>query len=85
MRFYKIIQNGFLECVGQGLDGEEITEQEYNDLLAIIRNKPADPEGYIYRINEANEYVLVEAPPAPPEAPLSADELVEILLGGEDE
>ena len=46
MRFYKIIQNGFLECVGQGLDGEEITEQEYNDLLAIIElaNTPLPPE-----------------------------------------
>ena len=40
MRYYKQIdENGQLILIGTGLGGEEITEDEYNDLLTEIRSK----------------------------------------------
>ena len=40
MRYYKQVdENGQLILIGTGLGGEEITEDEYNDLLTEIRSK----------------------------------------------
>lgn len=39
MRFFKIIQNYSVTAIGTGPGGTEITEAEYNTLLAEIRAK----------------------------------------------
>lgn len=39
MRYYKIIESGKLLAIGTGTGGTEITEAEYNELLATIREK----------------------------------------------
>ena len=39
MRFFKIIQNYSVTAIGTGPGGTEITESEYNTLLAEIRAK----------------------------------------------
>ena len=39
MRFFKIIQNYSVTAIGTGPGGTEITESEYNALLAEIREK----------------------------------------------
>ena len=39
MRYFKIIKNGSLIAIGTGPGGTEITEAEYNALLAEIREK----------------------------------------------
>lgn len=65
MRYYKIINNGYIIAVGSGSGGMEITEAEYNNLLAVIRNKPIAPDGYDYRLREDLEWELVELPPMP--------------------
>ena len=41
MRYYKLIENDTLIAIGTGYGGTEITEEEYNDLLAEIREKAA--------------------------------------------
>lgn len=38
----------------------EITEEKYNDILEIIKNKPVPPEGYDYRLNDALEWEAYE-------------------------
>lgn len=85
MRYYKELQNGYILTVGYGsLDGIEITEEEYNTLLGLILNKPTAPNGYEYWLTESGEYELHEAEPMPEPEP-TADELLDILFGGEDE
>ena len=39
MRYYKIIDSSKLLAIGTGYGGTEITEVEYNTLLAEIREK----------------------------------------------
>ena len=41
MRYFKIIKNNSLTAIGTGSGGTEITEAEYNGLLAEIREKAA--------------------------------------------
>ena len=47
----------------------------------MIADRPTAPEGYAYMIqDDPREWVLVELPPEDPD--LTADEAMEILLGG---
>ena len=82
MRYYKKIRNGYLGIIGTGAGGIEITEQEYNALLDLIRNKPAPPDNtHDYRITEAGEYEFVEVEPIPEPTEATADEVLDILRG----
>ena len=81
--FYKIVSDGFVD--GFGTNGNdsviEITETEYNDLMAFFETMPTAPVGKTYRMKENPlEWVLVDAPEDDPD--LDAAELLDILLGG---
>lgn len=96
MRFFAQYNNsGKLLAVGTGNGGEEITEAEYNALLSEIREKaafvnklysgeitidevPADWQEEIQR--RVDERIAAEG--AAEEQDISAEEALEILLGG---
>lgn len=95
MRFFKIIQNYSVTAIGTGPGGTEITESEYNALLAEIREKadlvdklydgeitidevPADWQEEIQR--RVDERIAAEG--AVEEQDISAEEALDILLGG---
>lgn len=50
MRYYKTVDADFIVSVGTGSGGEEITENEYTEILETIRNKPTAREGFDYRL-----------------------------------
>ncbi len=50
MRYYKNIDSNYIIAVGTGSGGDEIGEQEYNEILAIISNKPIAHDGFDYRL-----------------------------------
>lgn len=61
---YKYINDGYIIGVGSGAGaGEPITEDEYNEILNKINNRPFAPEGFTYRLTTALEWELVELPP----------------------
>lgn len=62
--------------------GEEITETKYNEILSMLRNRPTAPDGFAYRLTRELEWELYEAP-VEEEPELTADEALEIILGGE--
>ena len=96
MRFFAQYNNsGKLLAIGTGNGGEEITEAEYNSLLAEIREKaalvdklyigeitidevPADWQEEIQR--RVDERIAAEG--SADEQDISAEEALEILLGG---
>lgn len=98
MRYYAIYnENGKLIAIGTGLGGTEITEAEYNALLLEIRAKaelveklysgeitiddvPAEWQEEIQR--RVDERIAAEGEAA--EQDISADEALEIILGGAD-
>ena len=85
MRYYKDIQNGFIAAIGTGGGGVEITETEYESILAVIRNKPARTETTDYHLREDLTWEEYERIEPPDESEPSAEEVVDILLGGSDD
>lgn len=80
MRYYKIIENGYLVGIGTGAGGIEITEKEYNSILAHIQSCPIAEEGYGYRLKEDLTWELYELPIVPEEE-ISSDELMTMIEG----
>lgn len=63
MRYYKIVQDGYIMIVGTGAGGTEITAEEYASIMAIIVAKPTPPEGYGYKLTTALTWEQYELPP----------------------
>ena len=96
MRYYaQYNDNGKLLAIGTGYGGEEITEAEYNALLSEIREKAAMvdklysgeiaiddvPEDWREEIlHRVDERIAAEG--SAEEQDISAEEALEILLGG---
>ena len=78
MRYYKIIENGYLVGIGTGVGGIKITEEEYNSILAHIQSCPIAEEGYGYRLKEDLTWELYELPIVPEEE-ISSDELMTMI------
>lgn len=65
MRYYKIIEDGYVLSIGTGSGGSEITKEEYDNLLSVIRSAPIAESGYQYRLKADLTWELVELPPEP--------------------
>lgn len=63
MRYYKQIENDYLLSIGTGPGGEEITAEEYAQILDTIRSRPTAEAGYGYRLKTDLTWELVELPP----------------------
>ena len=95
MRYFKIIEDDCLLSIGTGSGGTEITETEYNTLLAEIREKAAlvdklysgeiaideVPTDWQEEIQRrVDERIAAEG--SAEEQDISAEEALDILLGG---
>ena len=79
----KIIVDGYILGVAEATEGEEITEEEYNELTEIFHEKPVR-EGYAHKLREDLTWEEHEVEPEPVDE-ISADEALEILFGGDGE
>lgn len=62
MMYFKTIINNFILGVGTTTRAtrNEITEEEYNTISAIMREKPIAPDGYDYKLKIDLTWELVE-------------------------
>ena len=84
MRYYKQTSNNYIIAIGTGYGGMKISEAEYNEIMAIIQNRPA-AEGKGYRLKTDLTWEEYDLPPEPEpsdEDELSDTEALNILLGG---
>lgn len=51
MRYFKIVNDGYIICVGKGSMGTEITQTEYNNIINAISAKQT-VDGFTYRLKE---------------------------------
>lgn len=63
--FYKVIENSIITMIGQSTVipsfSDEITEEEYNQIMEVIKNKPQDTLESVYRLSaETSQYVACE-------------------------
>ena len=85
MRYNKQTSNNYILAIGTGYGGTEITEAEYNEIMAIIQNHPT-AEGKGYRLKADLTWEEYDLPPEPEpsdEDEISAEEALDIILGGE--
>lgn len=80
MRFYKQVNNGYVSTVGIGNGFEEITENEYSEIVSIIASKPQETTVVGYRLTADLTWESYEKEPIP-EADPDAEEALAILLG----
>ena len=81
MRYYKIIDNGYIKAVGTGASGVEISEAEYSSLLSVINNKPQDTQTTWYRLREDLTWEAYPAPPVEEDDDTALPEDYENALG----
>ena len=81
--YYKQIEENILIAIGkskaisEGLT--EITEEEYNNILSVIRNKPDDTETIIYKLHaDTLEYVEYDRPEEP--TPIETDPVIDSII-----
>ena len=85
MKYVIYIEEGYITAIGTGSSGTEITEEEYNNILNIIRNKPPRTDTTDYRLKEDLTWEPYDAGPIPDPEPTDADyaEIGRILMGVE--
>lgn len=81
MRYYKTVEDGLIVAVGKGAGNIEITEEEYTKLMALVKDRPAAPEGFEYALTEEAKWELCEIP-AVKDPELSDGEALKIIMGG---
>lgn len=83
MRFFKLIENGYILGIGKGNIGEEIAEDEYNAIIAKLSEKPQRTETIDYRLKEDLTWESYEVEPTPPmpEPEPTSDEILDIFMG----
>ena len=82
MRFYKNINGNYITAVGTGCGGTEITESEYNSILAVIRTKPSRTDTTDYHLTTDLTWEAFEREPEVPTDEIDAEEALDILIGG---
>lgn len=81
MSYYKQTSNGYIMAVGTG-GGTEITEAEYNEILAVIQNKPARTETTDFRLKEDLTWEAYQIDPPDPDPEIDDSEAWDIIFGG---
>lgn len=78
------MSGAYIITIGVGLDGDEIAEDEYNEILSTIQNRPqAEGKGYKLKTDLTwEEYDLPSTPEPSDEDELSDTEALNIILGG---
>ena len=82
MRHYKQISDEYILSIGTGNGFEEITEDEYNEILTVIHNKPPRTDTTDYRLRENLTWEAYPVDPPDPDPDIDDAELLGILIGG---
>lgn len=62
MKYFKNIEDGYIASISTSSGGEEITKEEYDHILSVIRSCPTADPGYMYRLKPDLTWELAEAP-----------------------
>ena len=85
MRFFKNIDGEYISSISTGCGQTEISEQEYNTILDIIRSAPTAPGGFVYKLRaDTLEWELVElsTEPEPEYTDEDKAEAYDIIVSG---
>ena len=81
--YFQRLQNNYIIAIGTGAGGTEITKAEYDEIMAIIQNRPAT-EGKGYRLKTDLTWEAYDLPPEPEpsdEDEISDAEALNVIMG----
>lgn len=78
MRHYKQSADNHILSIGTGYGGEEITESEYNEIMAVIKSCP-HLDGKGYRLKTDLTWETYDVPPTTGTPPATEIEMREAL------
>ena len=79
-KYYKTIEDGYIIAIGMGPGQMEITQEEYDSILAVIQSRPIPEAGYDYRLRTDLTWEQVERL-IDDDPELSEQEAMDILMG----
>lgn len=62
MKYFKNIENGYIVSVSTAYGQTEITQEEYENILQVIKTISQAEQGFEYRLKEDLTLELVEIP-----------------------
>lgn len=81
MRYYKLIEGDYIIAIGEGYGGEEISQEEYDTILSIVRNRPVPETGYDYILRTDLTWETIEVEVISEEdQEISDDELFNMMM-----
>lgn len=75
MGYYKYINDGYVEGIGEATGDGNITKAEYNEILTIVHNRPTPKEGYGIRLKTDLTWEEYELPPEPEPEPTEEEDM----------
>ena len=79
--YYKYVKEEYIIAVGTGGMGEVITQEEYDEIMTAIQNRPVGTETIDYKLKTDLTWEAYELEPVGEEEP-TAEEVLDILTGG---
>lgn len=83
MKYFKNVENEYIASISTASGQVEITQEEYENILSVIKNRPKAEFGFDNKLRKDMTWELVELPPVSEDEEISADEALKIILGGE--
>ena len=63
VKYYKNTDGGYVVLIGKNIGGEEISQEEYENILSVIHNRPIAEAGFTYKLRTDLTWELHEVPP----------------------
>lgn len=82
MKYYKNMDNDYIQCLSTVTGQTEITRTEYERILSVCQNKPTDTDGYYYRLTDDLQWEKQSRAQIIPDDELSAEDTLKIITGG---
>lgn len=80
-KYFKNYDGDYIFSIGEGIGDTEITQEEYEHILSVIRSRPTAEPGYMYKLKSDLTWERVEAPPVETDPEISEQEALDILMG----
>ena len=81
MKYFKNTEGEYLTALSTGTGMEEISQEEYEHILSVIRSAPTAEDGYKYKLKDDLTWENVEAPVVPVDEEISDEEALDIIMG----
>ena len=79
-KYFKNIEDGYIVSISTGTGAEEIEQEEYDNIMSVIRSRPTPEVGYDYRLRADLTWELIEIEVIPEdEVEISDDEFMNMV------